>query len=499
MIWRTKLTRWLVWIVVIALLVAATGVSIAQAQNRTHTVQPGDTLFSIARRYGVTVQDIAFANGITNPALIYVGQVLIIPGGSGGTPSEYVVVAGDTLFSIARRFNTTVDAIAALNNITDPSLISVGQRLQIPGGTQQPTATPTTPTATATPTQQPDTQVTHTVQAGETLYRIALRYGVTVQQIVQLNNIANPNLIAVGQVLIIKQGSTGTPPPSPTTATPTEEASPSPTSTEETPTQEVTPTPTEEASTNTPTATATSTEVAAITPTPTNTPAGSLGFATPTPIAPVIVIPDTAPNLLTNPDFEGSTRPVGFNTIQVFEGWEPFYCDLPYTSEKCPALNQGSGNPQGLMMGRPEFRSTNAAGRVQSGSTAQHWLCMWTTCRAGVFQTVNTTPGATCEAGAYVQSWSANGDSLTSTVTNNSLWFIRVNLAGGTYAFSNDSNTQISRAFDYADGHYDQYVKISYRFQATGNRTTVFFENLRYWPVANNDSFIDSAYVRCNK
>ncbi len=116
-----------------------------------HVVQPGENLFRISLRYGVTVQAMAQANNIANPNVIFIGQRLTIPGGmdsgapgpqpgdgdDGGTggpsTSTYTVVAGDTLFSIARRSNTTVQAIAQLNNIPNVNLIYVGQQLTIPG------------------------------------------------------------------------------------------------------------------------------------------------------------------------------------------------------------------------------------------------------------------------------------------------------------------------------------------------------------------------------
>lgn len=103
-----------------------------------HIVQPGETLFSIGLRYGTTVDAIAQANGIVNPWFIYVGQELAIPGGSGGTrPSgstgtTYVVQPGDTLYSIAVRYDTTVQALMVANNLSSANLIYVGQTLKIP-------------------------------------------------------------------------------------------------------------------------------------------------------------------------------------------------------------------------------------------------------------------------------------------------------------------------------------------------------------------------------
>lgn len=105
-----------------------------------YVVQPGDTLFSLSRRYGVSVWDIATYNNIYNVNLIYVGQVILIPS-AGSTPGQpgdptgataYVIKAGDTLYSIARRNGLTVERLAAFNNIVNPNLIYAGQTIHIP-------------------------------------------------------------------------------------------------------------------------------------------------------------------------------------------------------------------------------------------------------------------------------------------------------------------------------------------------------------------------------
>ncbi|WP_214876213.1 LysM peptidoglycan-binding domain-containing protein [Exiguobacterium sp. CH10] len=160
--------------------------------NKTYTVKSGDTLYSIARTYGVTVSALAAANNITNVNSISVGQVLIIPGTTVTPPPtttvKYTVKSGDTLYKIATMYNTTVAKIAAANNITNVNLISVGQVLIIPGTTVTP---------------PPTTTVKYTVKSGDTLYKIATMYNTTVAKIATANNITNVNLITVGQVLTI--------------------------------------------------------------------------------------------------------------------------------------------------------------------------------------------------------------------------------------------------------------------------------------------------------
>jgi len=154
-----------------------------------YTVRPGDNLFRIALRFGTTIQAIAQANGIVNPRLIRVGQVLWIPSSSSVTPTVYIVRRGDTLYSIARRFGTTYQVLAAVNGLHNPRLIYAGQRLIIPGpGAPWPTPPP---------------QGVYIVRRGDTLWSIAARFGTTSWAIAVANGLTNPNLIYPGQRLII--------------------------------------------------------------------------------------------------------------------------------------------------------------------------------------------------------------------------------------------------------------------------------------------------------
>jgi LysM repeat protein len=161
--------------------------------QQIYVVRAGDTLKSIAARYGTTWQVLAAVNSLPNANFIYVGQRLIIaytvpsypttPSTPGTGGVRYVVRQGDTLQSIATRYGTTWQAIAATNNLANPNAIYAGQTLVIPPQTPQPRY--------------------YTVRPGDTLYSIAVRYGTTPGIIAAANNIFNYNLVYAGQTLTI--------------------------------------------------------------------------------------------------------------------------------------------------------------------------------------------------------------------------------------------------------------------------------------------------------
>jgi LysM repeat protein len=164
------------------------------------TVVSGDTLRKIADRCGTTIYALRRANpniGLGN--LIYPGQILQLPGailGSDGNVFIYIIARGDTLRSLATRFNTTVDALLAANkDITNANVIYEGQHLTV--------YVSTTPPPPTNPPPPPSGGIYYVVK-GDTLRRIAAKFNTTVDAILRLNpQIYNPNIIYVGQAIAI--------------------------------------------------------------------------------------------------------------------------------------------------------------------------------------------------------------------------------------------------------------------------------------------------------
>lgn len=145
----------------------------------TYTVQAGDTLTAIANKYGTTVDSLVALNNIADKNKIYVGQVLKISGTTSNNSITYTVQAGDTLSGIASRFGTTYQELARINNISNPNLIYVGQVIKVNGVSSN----------------------TYIVQKGDTLSEIAQKYNTTVSALASKNGIADINKIYIGQVL----------------------------------------------------------------------------------------------------------------------------------------------------------------------------------------------------------------------------------------------------------------------------------------------------------
>lgn len=173
-----------------------------------HVVQRGETLFRIALRYGTTVDALAGLNAIADPTNIQVGQRLLVPSAPSpaqNVPEVHIVQPGETLGSIAGLYGLSPDELAQLNDISDPDQIYVGQNLTlIPQIVEPVTPTPFAPPPTAVAQEDSDpSNIVYVVQTGDTLFRIAQQYDVQVADLALANGISDPTLIYPGQQLII--------------------------------------------------------------------------------------------------------------------------------------------------------------------------------------------------------------------------------------------------------------------------------------------------------
>jgi len=175
------------------------------AAGQSHQVQAGDTLYSLARRYGVNVQQLAASNGVQPPYNLSVGQTLWLgntqtvsavnaaPVSSGGT--YHTVQAGESLHSIATRYRRQYQELAAWNGLQAPYYLRVGQSLMVAPAGAAPLSAPAAPSSGSF----------YTVVAGDTLYNIAQRAGRSVEEIALWNGLTPPYRVTLGQRLQISQ------------------------------------------------------------------------------------------------------------------------------------------------------------------------------------------------------------------------------------------------------------------------------------------------------
>ena len=186
-----------------------------ETSSASYTVKSGDTLSGIASQYNTTVNQIVSLNQLSNPNLIYVGQVLKLKNSqttnsssssssstATTTAGTYTVKAGDTLSAIASRYSTSSSTLASLNSLSNPNLIYVGQVLKVSSNASTSSSTSSSANSTVT------TAASYTVKAGDTLSAIAAKYGTTYQALASTNSISNPNDIYVGQVIKVSATAT---------------------------------------------------------------------------------------------------------------------------------------------------------------------------------------------------------------------------------------------------------------------------------------------------
>lgn len=168
--------------------------------NFAYTIQGGDTLSELARRYGTTVSAIVAVNPGINPNALRIGQIICIPGQPTVTCPQgsftYTIQRGDTLFALAQGAGTTPQAILDLNPGLDPNSLQVGRIICIPG---------------TAPTGCPSGSFSYVIQRGDTLYALAQRYRTTVTAITALNPGINPNALQVGERICIPRADSACP------------------------------------------------------------------------------------------------------------------------------------------------------------------------------------------------------------------------------------------------------------------------------------------------
>lgn len=152
--------------------------------SNTYTVKSGDTLYSIAKKYNITVDELKTTNNLTTNTLS-LGQILKIPGTNIAQPNTHTVSKGETLYLIANKYGTTVTELKSLNNLTTNNL-SIGQVLLLPATTEESTIN------------------TYTVKKGDTLYSIASKYNISVNDLKELNNLSS-NTLSIGQTLKVRK------------------------------------------------------------------------------------------------------------------------------------------------------------------------------------------------------------------------------------------------------------------------------------------------------
>ena len=165
-------------------------------ENTTiYVVKRGDSLWKIANDYGVTVDALKELNNLTTNGL-QIGQQLLVPAQASNTPANeivYIVKKGDSLWTIAQQYNTTISALKTRNNLTS-NVLSIGQQLIIPSSTQ----TPSNDSNNTQPAEK-----TYVVQRGDSLWLIANKNNTTVDELKRLNNLTS-NVLQIGQILRIQ-------------------------------------------------------------------------------------------------------------------------------------------------------------------------------------------------------------------------------------------------------------------------------------------------------
>lgn len=212
--------RLILWLTLLTALIAPGTLRAQTIASPTHTVAAGESLSEIAVQYGLTQAELMELNDIDDPDAIYIGQILVLPAPAPATPpavevdpvfieaeeaaaATHVVEPGDTLSAIARRYGLNEAELMKINGLADPNTIVVGQKLRLTPAvtTGEAQAAPEAARGSGNPIASLN-QV-YTVEIGDTLTEIALRFGVNEKALRQLNRVEDNRTLAAGDTLIL--------------------------------------------------------------------------------------------------------------------------------------------------------------------------------------------------------------------------------------------------------------------------------------------------------
>lgn len=176
---------------------------IISVPSNTYTVQKGDTYYLIAKKCGISLSSLLSANGASSSSTLYPGQKISIPD-SGSGYTKYTVQKGDTYWTISQKYGISLSSILAANNATENSALYIGDTVKIPSSDSGNTgSTGGSSSGTGTSGSAYVTYSTHTVQDGDTLWNIAIKYGIPYSELLEVNSLSESSYVYTGMKLTI--------------------------------------------------------------------------------------------------------------------------------------------------------------------------------------------------------------------------------------------------------------------------------------------------------
>jgi LysM repeat protein len=160
----------------------------------TYEIKPGDTFWKISQKFGVNLQELMKVNNADENTILYIGDTITIPDNE--QSSYYEVKSGDTPWLISQRFGVSLYELLKINNLNENSIIYVGQKLKIPGMSQTDIKIPEQPNISVT-------YIKHTIQPGDDFWKLSLKYGIPVHELMKVNKVNTNTVLYVGQQITI--------------------------------------------------------------------------------------------------------------------------------------------------------------------------------------------------------------------------------------------------------------------------------------------------------